>query len=217
MYAPATENGEASAVAHRDHAVPAYSTLVKRCFDIVGSIVGIVVTLPLFGLIYLAIRTDDGGPAIFRQERVGYGGRPFTIFKFRSMTVSAEADGKPALYRKGDSRLTRVGRFLREHHLDELPQLWNVLKGDMSFVGPRPERRFFVNQIKRINPDYEQLYALKPGIFSAATLYNGYTDSMEKMLERLRMDLDYLHTHSLWIDTKIIFLTVAAIICGKKI
>ena len=127
------------------------------------------------------------------------------------MITLAEADGKPALCQKRDKRLTHVGRFLREHHLDELPQLWNVLKGEMSFVGPRPERKYFVDQIKSINPDYEQLYQLRPGLFSAATLYNGYTDSMTKMLERLRMDLDYLYHRSLWLDTKIIFLTVFSI------
>lgn len=94
--------------------------------------------------------------------------------------------------------------------------MWNVLKGEMSFVGPRPERKYFVDQIKSINPDYEQLYQLRPGLFSAATLYNGYTDSMTKMLERLRMDLDYLYHRSLWFDTKIIFLTVFSILVGKK-
>lgn len=190
--------------------------LAKRGFDILGSLVGIVVMSLPFAIIWLAVRLEDGGHAIFQQERVGYKGCLFTLYKFRSMAVSAEADGKPALYRKGDKRLTRVGRFLREHHLDELPQLWNVLKGEMSFVGPRPEREFFVNQIKRENPDYELLYAIRPGLFSAATLYNGYTDNMEKMLERLRMDLEYLRTRSLWTDTKIIFLTVASILCGKK-
>lgn len=152
----------------------------------------------------------------FSQERVGYHGEIFTLYKFRSMITLAEADGKPALCQKRDKRLTRVGRFLREHHLDELPQLWNVLKGEMSFVGPRPERKYFVDQIKSINPDYEQLYQLRPGLFSAATLYNGYTDSMTKMLERLRMDLDYLYHRSLWLDTKIIFLTVFSILVGKK-
>ena len=127
------------------------------------------------------------------------------------MITLAEADGQPALCQKRDKRLTSVCRFLREHHLDELPQLWNVLKGEMSFVGPRPERKYFVDQIKSINPDYEQLYQLRPGLFSAATLYNGYTDSMTKMLERLRMDMDYLYLRSLWLDTKIIFLTVFSI------
>lgn len=188
----------------------------KRFLDVVASIVGLAVFSPVLLVIYIAIKCEDRGKAIFSQERVGYHGEIFTLYKFRSMITLAEADGKPALCQKRDKRLTRVGRFLREHHLDELPQLWNVLKGEMSFVGPRPERKYFVDQIKSINPDYEQLYQLRPGLFSAATLYNGYTDSMTKMLERLRMDLDYLYHRSLWLDTKIIFLTVFSILVGKK-
>ena len=167
---------------------------VKRGLDVAGSLLGLTVASPAFLLIYFLIRHEDGGPAIFRQERIGYGGKPFTLYK----------------------RLTKIGRFLRDHHLDELPQLWNVLKGDMSFVGPRPERKFFVDQIKAINPNYELLYRLRPGLFSPATLYNGYTDTMEKMLERLRMDLEYMRQRSLWLDFKIIFLTVVSIISGKK-
>lgn len=189
----------------------------KRVLDFVASIIGMVVFSPLFLIIYIAIKREDGGNAIFKQERVGYRGKIFTLYKFRSMAVTSESDGKPVLCSgKDDKRLTRVGRFLREHHLDELPQLWNVCKGEMSFVGPRPERKFFVDKIKAINPDYELLYRLRPGLFSAATLYNGYTDTMEKMLERLRMNLDYLHNRSLWLDTKIIFLTVFSILSGKK-
>ncbi len=132
------------------------------------------------------------------------------------MTPTAESDGNPKLCQKQDKRLTHIGRFLREHHLDELPQLWNVLKGDMSFVGPRPERRFFIDKIISINPSYKLLYQLRPGLFSTATLYNGYTDTMEKMLERLRMDLEYLHNRSLWMDIKIIYQTALAIVSGKK-
>ena len=189
----------------------------KRVLDFVASIIGMVVFSPLFLIIYIAIKREDGGNAIFKQERVGYRGKIFTLYMFRSMAVTSESDGKPVLCSgKDDKRLTRVGCFLREHHLDELPQLWNVCKGEMSFVGPRPERKFFVDKIKAINPDYELLYRLRPGLFSAATLYNGYTDTMEKMLERLRMDLDYLHNRSLWLDTKIIFLTVFSILSGKK-
>lgn len=192
------------------------SRYLKRFFDILGSLLGMIVFFPWYLVICVCIWIEDRGPVLFRQERVGYKGKEFILYKFRSMKVTAEADGKPALCQKGDVRLTRIGRFLREHHLDELPQLWNVLKGDMSFVGPRPERRYFVNQIKAINPDYELLYQLRPGLFSPATLYNGYTDTMEKMLRRLRMDLEYLANRSLWLDTKIIFLTVYSILSGKK-
>lgn len=189
---------------------------IKRGFDVVCSLLGLVIMSPVFLIIYFAIRREDHGPAIFKQERIGFRGRPFTLYKFRSMTVQAERDGKPALYKKGDARLTHVGRFLREHHLDELPQLWNVLKGDMSFVGPRPERKYFIDKIMEEDRNYELLYQLRPGLFSYATLYNGYTDTMEKMLERLRMDLEYLSTRTLTMDVKIIFLTVMSILTGKK-
>lgn len=190
--------------------------LTKRAFDIAGSLVGLVVSSPALLLIYGLIKHEDHGPAIFKQERIGYKGRPFTLYKFRSMTITSEADGKPVLCQKDDERLTKIGKFLREHHLDELPQLWNVLKGEMSFVGPRPERKYFIDQIRAVNPDYDLLYQLRPGLFSPATLYNGYTDTMEKMLERLRMDLQYLRERSLWLDFKIIVLTISSIVLGKK-
>lgn len=192
------------------------SAFLKRSFDVLVSLLGLLVMSPAFLLIYCAIRREDHGDPIFRQQRVGYGGRLFTIYKFRSMTLRSESDGQPRLYHKGDKRLTRVGRFLREHHLDELPQLWNVLRGDMSLVGHRPERPYFVEKIMAVNPDYRRLYQIRPGIFSRATLYNGYTDTMEKMLERLRMDLEYLDTCSFLTDMKIIVFTVFFILTGKK-
>ena len=199
----------------RKKALSTAAKRLKRAFDVLVALCGLLVFAPLSVVLWFVIRHEDGGPAIFRQERVGYGGRPFMLYKFRSMTVTAEKDG-PALYVKGDKRLTKVGRFLREHHLDELPQLWNVLKGDMSVVGYRPERQFFVDKIMEVNPDYERLYEMRPGLFSSATLYNGYTDTMEKMLERLRMDLEYLENWTLWLDIKIVFLTSLSIIIGKK-
>ena len=189
---------------------------MKRLIDIMVSAAGLVLFSPAFLLAYILIKREDGGDVIFRQERVGYKGEIFTLLKFRSMTMTAEADGKPALCQAKDKRLTKVGRFLREHHLDEMPQLWNVLIGEMSLVGYRPERMFFVEQIRAINPDYDRLYAMRPGVFSYATLYNGYCDNMEKMLERLRLDLEYLDNHSLWFDCKIIFCTLYSILTGKK-
>ena len=132
------------------------------------------------------------------------------------MRLDAEKFG-PALYKGGtDPRMTHVGRFLREHHLDELPQLWNVLVGEMSFVGPRPERRYFIDLIRKENPDYDYLFLMRPGLTSKATLYNGYTDTMQKMLIRLQMDLEYLQQRSLWLDVKIIFTTISFILKGKK-
>lgn len=200
----------------RKDALSFYGRVLKRGFDFVASLIGLIVFSPFMAMIYFCIKREDGGPAIFKQERIGYKGKAFMLYKFRSMTITAEADGKPALCQKEDKRLTRIGKFLREHHLDELPQLWNVLKGEMSFVGPRPERKFFVDKIISVNPDYELLYCLRPGLFSPATLYNGYTDTMEKMLRRLNMDLAYMEKHTLWLDTKIIFLTVYSIVSGKK-
>ncbi len=148
------------------------------------------------------VRCEDGGPAIFRQERIGRFGRPFNIYKFRSMTVDAEKNGPQLCSHKKDERLTRIGKFLRKHHLDELPQLWNVLCGDMSFIGPRPERKFYIDQIMERDPRYKNLYQIRPGVTSYATLYNGYTDTMEKMLRRLDMDLYYLEHRSWWFDAK---------------
>lgn len=191
------------------------SRFCKRTFDIVCSIAGILIFSWLMLIIWIAIKWEDGGPALFHQERIGRGGKPFTLHKFRSMIVEAEADGAQ-LYHNGDERLTRVGRFIRDHHLDELPQLWNVLRGDMSFVGHRPERQVFIDQIMEHDPRYELLYAMRPGLFSLATLYNGYTDTIEKMLTRLEMDLDYMEHCSFWRDMKIITLTGISILTGKK-
>lgn len=145
------------------------------------------------------------------------GGKPFRIFKFRTMTVPESESEEPRLTGDDDDpRLTKVGRFLRMHHLDELPQLWNVLKGDMSFVGPRPERKFFIDKIMEHDPRYALLYQIRPGVTSYATLYNGYTDSMEKMLRRLEYDLDYLEHQSILLDLRLLWLTFQKIICGKK-
>ena len=191
--------------------------VIKRTFDFTLALVSLVVFSPLIALIALMIKREEPkGDILYRQERIGYKGKPFMLYKFRSMRMDAERDNSPQLFTDGDSRLTRVGAFIRAHHLDEFPQLWNVIKGEMSFVGPRPERQFFINQIMEHNPEYVRLYAVRPGLFSYATLYNGYTDTMEKMLERLRLDLRYLDNFSLFTDVKIIFLTAFSIIFGKK-
>ena len=191
---------------------------MKRILDVLFATIALIVFLPLFVACYIAIKLEDGNAAIYKQERVGRGGRPFFIYKFRSMRTDAEKDG-PQLLQDGlvsDPRLTRVGQFLRAHHLDELPQLWNVFVGDMSFVGYRPERRYYINQIMEHNPRYAELYSMRPGVTSYATLYNGYTDTMEKMLRRLELDLYYLEHHSLWFDVKIVAKTFLSIVFGKK-
>ena len=190
--------------------------IAKRIFDIVISAITLVVFSPLFLYCYLMVRKEDGGTAIFSQERIGLHGKPFFIYKFRSMKMNAEEDEPLLFSQENDERLTRIGKTLREHHLDELPQLWNVLRGDMSFVGPRPERKFYIDQIMEHNPDYVKLYQIRPGVTSYATLYNGYTDTMEKMLRRLDLDLYYLDHNSLLLDMKILWMTFTSIVFGKK-
>ena len=190
--------------------------LAKRLTDIVVSGLGMIILSPVFLVAAIAIRIESPGGSIFSQERIGYMGKPFTLYKFRSMVRNAENNGVPALCAEEDARLTRVGAFLRNHHLDELPQLWNVFTGDMSMVGYRPEREYFIERIKEHNPDYSRLFAMRPGVFSYATLYNGYTATMDKMLVRLKMDLEYLDNWTLWMDIKIIFLTAVAILTGKR-
>lgn len=192
-----------------------YGLYIKHAFDMLFAIIAIVVfAIPCLVIAWLIWREDRHDP-LFRQERIGQNGRPFTLYKFRSMRVDAEND-HPELCADHDSRLTRIGAFLRAHHLDELPQLINVIRGEMSFVGHRPERRYFIEQIMERNSDYQRLYALRPGLFSHATLYNGYTDTMEKMLIRLEMDLDYLDNRSLLLDCKIITKTAISILIGKR-
>ena len=191
---------------------------MKRFLDFLIACVCIIVFAPLFVICFIAILLEDGQPAIYSQERIGLHGKPFNIYKFRSMRRDAEQEG-PQLLLDGamnDPRLTRVGRFLRAHHLDELPQLWNVLRGDMAFIGYRPERKFYIDQIMERDPRYELLYKIRPGVTSYATLYNGYTDTIEKMLRRLELDLYYLEHRSMWFDTKVLFKTFISIVFGKK-
>lgn len=194
------------------------SRRLKRLCDAVCALIGIVLCAPLSLVTYLAVRLEDGGPAIFKQERVGRYGRTFNIYKFRSMRVDAEKCGPELSHSCGDKdkRLTKVGRFIRAHHIDELPQLWNVLKGDMSLVGPRPERMYFIEKIMEYDKRYAYLYQIRPGVTSYATLYNGYTDTMEKMLQRLEYDLYYLEHRSWAFDIKILFTTFLSIIKGKR-
>lgn len=189
---------------------------IKRVIDMIMAIVLIVILSPLFALCYLAIKCEDGGKVIFRQERIGLHGKPFRIYKFRSTKI-AEGNNKPQLFtQKDNDNLTNIGRFLREHHLDELPQLWNIVKGDMAFVGHRPERKYYIDQIILHDRRYERLYRLRPGATSYATIYNGYTDTMEKMLRRLELDLDYLEHMSFSYDVKILFTTLFRILEGRR-
>lgn len=203
-----------------DHYIPdgmnGFERNIKRMVDCLAALVALIVFSPLFLICYIAVKLEDGGPAIFKQERIGRFGRPFYIYKFRSMKIDAEKDG-PALYAgENDDRMTKVGKFLREHHLDELLQLWNVFCGQMAFIGPRPEREFYIKQIMERDPRYRYLFQIRPGVTSYATLYNGYTDTIEKMLRRLRYDLFYLEHRSWAFDFKILWMTFFRIVFGKK-
>lgn len=190
---------------------------VKRVIDMFLSAIALLVFSPLMLICHIAIKMEDGGSSIFKQERIGRFGKPFYIYKFRSMRLDAESSG-PQLSTtggKGDSRLTKVGSFIRRHHLDELPQLWNVFCGDMAFVGPRPERKFFIDQIMEHDKRYVYLYQIRPGVTSWATLFNGYTDTMDKMLSRLELDLYYLGHRTLYKDFVILAKTFCKIVFGK--
>lgn len=180
---------------------------VKRSFHVVTSLLGLLLTSPLFIIISIILKIEGEGPIFFNQERIGKGGKPFYIHKFRTMKVSAESAG-PQLAQKNDDRLTKVGKFLRAHHLDELPQLWNVFVGDMDYVGYRPERRFFIDKIMKVRPDYALLFNDRPGVTSMATVYNGYTDTIDKMIRRLDMDLEYSRNKSFLLDIKIVLSTI---------
>ena len=201
----------------QDDGMNAAGRFIKRGFDATASFLLLLLFSPLIGLCALAVRLEDGGPVFYAQERVGMGGETFRIFKFRSMKTDAEAGGSPQLYSGDDDpRLTRVGRFLRNHHLDELPQLWNVLRGDMSLIGHRPERPYYISQIMQRNPRYRYLYQIRPGVTSYATLYNGYADTLEKMLVRLDLDLYYLRNRTVLFDIRVLALTFFSIIFGKR-
>ena len=189
---------------------------IKRGFDLVAAFAGIVVCSPVFLIISLLITYQGNGPVFFRQIRIGYKGRPFAIFKFRTMSSVVEEEGPQLVAGCDETNSTRLEQFLRGHHLDELPQLWNVLRGDMSFVGPRPERKFFIDKIMEQTDRYRLIYLMRPGLTSEATLYNGYTDTMEKMLRRMEMDIHYLEHRTLRLDLNIILKTILNIATGKK-
>ena len=195
----------------------AFERQVKRIADLILSAVLIVFFSPLFAICAIAVKLYGGdGPVLFSQERIGRFGRPFTIYKFRTMCVDSEPNGAALYGGDDDPRLTKVGRFLRVHHLDELPQLFNVFRGDMAFIGYRPERKFYIDQIMKEDPRYAYLYQIRPGVTSYATLKNGYADSIPKMLRRLEFDLYYLRHRSAWFDIKILCQTFISIVFGKR-
>ena len=188
---------------------------IKRIFDLVVSLVIMLISLPAMALTALAIYLESGGPVLYRQERVGQHGKPFTILKFRSMRPDAEQDGKPRWANKDDDRTTRTGRFIRRVRLDELPQLFNVFMGHMSFVGPRPERPYFVDELTRQIPYYNSRHTVKPGITGWAQVCYAYGASVEDAVEKLQYDLYYVKNHTLFLDMMVLLQTVQVVLWGK--
>ena len=187
---------------------------MKRMFDILVSAVALVLLSPLFVLLAILIKRDSSGPVFYQQERIGYRHRPFKIYKFRTMKANAES-GTPLLSEENDQRITRIGRVLRKYRLDELPQFWNVLKGDMSLVGPRPEREYFIRQIVERVPYYVLLHQIRPGITSWGMVKYGYARNIDEMIARLKYDILYLENMSLLVDLKIIIYTIRTVVTGK--
>lgn len=194
--------------------MPKWERLLKRLMDVTASAGVLVLLSPVLLLIMLRVRLSSPGPIFYRQERIGLDGKPFHLVKFRSMYVDAEAAG-PQLSSENDPRITPWGLTMRRYRLDELPNFWNVLVGDMSLVGPRPERQFFINQIVEQEPHYRQLMKVRPGITSWGQVKYGYASNVDEMLQRLKFDILYIENMSLMLDLKIIFYTVLVLVEGK--
>ncbi|MCB1928721.1 MAG: TIGR03013 family PEP-CTERM/XrtA system glycosyltransferase [Rhodocyclaceae bacterium] len=190
-------------------------SVVKRVFDLVASIVLLVLALPVMIIAAIAILIEDGAPLFYFQERVGQGGRSFRVIKFRSMRRDAEKDGKPKWAQSNDDRVTRVGRFLRKTRIDELPQLINVLKGEMSMVGPRPERPYFVDKLTEEIPFYAVRHCVKPGVTGWAQVRYQYGASVDDALQKLQFDLYYVKNHTLFLDSLVLCETVRVVLTGQ--
>ncbi len=191
--------------------MPLWEEKVKRIMDICFSSLAILILSPLYLFLYVGVKLSSKGPAFYAQERIGKYGVPFMIYKFRSMYVDAEKQG-PALSKKNDNRITKFGLFMRKSRLDELPQFYNVLKGDMSLVGPRPERQFYIDQIVKKAPHYVQLQKVRPGITSWGQVKFGYAENVDEMVERLKYDIVYIENMSIYTDLKIMIYTIKIIL-----
>jgi sugar transferase (PEP-CTERM system associated) len=199
-------NGFTKSTSHR---------LMKAAMDYLLSSIGLLILLPIMALVALAIKTDSSGPVLYRQERMGKGGKIFNLLKFRSMRDNAEQETGPVWAEENDERITRVGKVIRQLRLDELPQMINVIRGDMSFVGPRPERPHFVKQLKNKIPFYEKRQGIKPGITGWAQIEYPYGATENDALEKLKYDLYYMKNMSLLFDLNIIFQTIRIVLFGR--
>ncbi len=208
------EIGDMPLVRITEHKMSDSALCMKRAGDVAVSALSLLVLSPVYLGVALAVKLSSRGPVIYRQERIGMHGRPFFILKFRTMTADAER-GVPQLSTDDDPRITRVGHFLRKYRIDELPQMWNVLRGDMSLVGPRPERRYFIDRIEQAAPYYCLLYKIRPGLTSWGPVKVGYTDTLEKMIQRLNYDIVYMENMSILLDIKILLATLRVIADGK--
>ncbi|SDC08202.1 MULTISPECIES: sugar transferase [unclassified Candidatus Frackibacter] len=183
----------------------------KRLIDIVSSIIGLILTLPIMIMTAIAIKLESPGPVIFKQKRVGLNGKKFTIYKFRSMVANAEAETGPVWAQKNDMRVTEVGKFIRKTRIDELPQFVNILKGEMSLVGPRPERAVFIEEFSKDYPHFEDRLLVKPGVTGLAQVTGGYELTPH---QKARLDLLYIRRQGLWLDIKVLLQTVRVVIFG---
>ncbi len=190
--------------------------IVKQIFDYIFACASLLVLSPFLILLSALIWISGNGPVIYLQDRIGKNGKPFSIYKFRSMVYDAEKD-VPLLAGENGEKITMIGSVLRKYRIDEIPNLINVLKGEMSVVGPRPERRFFIDQIVKIAPEYTELQIVKPGVTSLGQVKYGYASTVDEMIERLPYDIYYMKHRSVWLDLKIILLTVGTVLRGKGI
>ena len=197
-----------------ENMMPDWQIATKRILDVFVSVFALILLLPLYIVLAILVKSSSKGPIFFLQERIGIHRRPFQIIKFRTMKVNAEENG-PQLSSSNDNRITRIGKFLRKTRLDEFPQFWNVLKGDMSLVGPRPERSFYIDKIAQHDPQYLYLHKVRPGITSWGQVKFGYAENVEQMVQRMKYDLIYIRNMSLALDFKIMFYTIAIIFKGK--
>lgn len=194
--------------------LPVWQVVAKRLIDVVGSALFLVLASWVYAFTAVMVKLSSPGPVFYRQERIGKHGKPFSIIKFRSMFVDAEKMG-PALSSDHDPRITKWGRFMRKVRLDELPQFWNVLRGDMSIVGPRPERKFFIDQIVKIAPHYRHLHRVRPGLTSLGQVKYGYAETVAQMVERLKFDILYIENMSLYMDFRVLLYTLKIIVEGR--